>query len=173
VLCDHCPRSICTKCLVIPEKTFGPKVTFVCLSCHEKVFRGSQPYFVSFSSHSLSLTNLNVFKGFYTISGQVSTPTLTRKPQSFIPSHLAPLEVTGKYHWTSHSQISSEHLLILHFILAGISPIGSACHVLVEYMKAFLDSSRLYFEEIVFDFSQTVLNDSLEQKLRMLCQSFR
>jgi hypothetical protein len=126
--------------------------------------------FLLFSSSS---TDRNVFKGFYTISGQSSTTNSTRNRQSFNPCHSSPLEVTGSYHWTSHSQLSTEHLLVLHFILDGISPIGSSCRILVEYMKAFLLASRLFFEEIVFDFSQTVLNDSLEQKLRILSQSFR
>jgi hypothetical protein len=69
--------------------------------------------------------------------------------------------------------MSSERLLILHFILDGISPIGSPSHILAEYMRGFMDASRFYFEEIVFDFSNDILKNGLEKKLQILCQSHK
>jgi hypothetical protein len=144
----------------------------MCISCHSNIFRGSEPYMVSRTCVFAFRCLFKLVKGFYTISNQSSTSS-TRTPRQFNPSHSAPLRVLGKYHWTAHSQVSSEHLLILHFILDGMSSTGSPFQQLVGYMKAFLDSSRFFSEEIVFDFSKNIITQTFEQKLRILCQSFR
>jgi hypothetical protein len=62
-LCDYCPHCVCMKCVTIPPNaSFGLKVTFLCLLCYEKTFRGLKPYFVQLfilseansSSHQLA-----------------------------------------------------------------------------------------------------------------------
>jgi hypothetical protein len=52
---------------------------------------------------------------------------------------------------TAASHVSNEGLTVLHFILHGLDNAGSPAVILVEYMRAYLEPSLLFYEEIVFN----------------------
>ena len=52
---------------------------------------------------------------------------------------------------TSHSQVSSDSLLILHFILESLEAIGSPTHMLHEYIQALIACDDVAFEEVMFN----------------------
>ena len=53
---------------------------------------------------------------------------------------------------TSHSQVCSDRLIILHFILESLDPIGSLAHLLYQYIQSFIDNDNDTYEEVVFNF---------------------
>lgn len=49
-------------------------------------------------------------------------------------------------------QVLQSSLIILHFVLEGVSTAGSPANIVHEYLRGFFkDSKRLFFEEIPFD----------------------
>jgi hypothetical protein len=53
---------------------------------------------------------------------------------------------------TSHSQVCSDHLIILHFILESLDPIGSPACLLYQYIQSFIDDDNVTYEEVMFNF---------------------
>jgi hypothetical protein len=116
---------------------------------------------------------LNNFKGFYTTARKPFTAEGNLNPKSFSAFLTTPLQVRGDFQLTAHSRMSSEKLLMVHFVLDGMSVVGSPCHGLAEYIRVFRDSTNFHFEEIVFNFASDVLKDNHRQKLQMLSRAFR
>ena len=174
IICDFCPRCVCMRCVIIPSAiSFGSNTSFLCLLCHEKTFSGKEPYYVSLLSVFFISQVLNNFKGFYTTARKPFTADGMINPKSLSAFLSSPLEVRGNFQFTAHSRMSSEQLLMVHFVLDGMGVIGSPSHALAEYMRIFLDSTSFHFEEIVYNFTNEVLKDDHRQKLQMLCQAFR
>src|SRR5882672_11702156 len=47
-LCDHCPRAVCHQCLPPLPDVDVSNLDFLCLACHEVIFKRSHlPYYVS------------------------------------------------------------------------------------------------------------------------------
>src|SRR6266481_8167456 len=72
-------------------------------------------------------------------------------PGHLKPAILQPLVIQGQFQMTSHSQVSSDSLLILHFILENLEAIGSPTRLLYEYIQAFIAHNDVAFEEVVFN----------------------
>ena len=71
---------------------------------------------------------------------------------------------------TSHSQVSSDSLLILHFILESLEASGSPAHLLYENMKMFIAPDDMALEEVVFNLCDVVRQDAHEQEINQLVQ---
>ena len=52
---------------------------------------------------------------------------------------------------TSCSQVSSNSLLILYFILENLEAIGSPTRLLYKYIRAFIAHDDVAFEEVMFN----------------------
>jgi hypothetical protein len=77
--------------------------------------------------------------------------------------------VQGNYQLTSQSQVKDDSLLILHFILASLSPAGNPAVLMNEMLKGFLSGEAEYqYREIRFDFSDDSLLASHDQTLKKL-----
>ena len=63
----------------------------------------------------------------------------------------SPMKVQGQFQMTSQSQVSTNNLLILHFILQSIDGIGSPAPMLFQYMVGFIRPGAITYEQIVFN----------------------
>jgi hypothetical protein len=62
-----------------------------------------------------------------------------------------PVEIQDEYQLTASSQVVSESLLLLHFILASIPRGGNPARIASELLTAFIPNKSFKYEEIVFD----------------------
>ena len=75
----------------------------------------------------------------------------------------------GNYQLTSQSQVKDNPLLILHFILASLSPAANPALLMNEILKGFLPGEAVYqYREIRFDFSDDSLLASHDRALKKL-----
>ena len=75
----------------------------------------------------------------------------------------------GNYQLTAQSQVKDDPLLILHFILASLSPAGNPALLMNEMLKGFLLGVVVYqYREIRFDFSDDSLLASHDHALKKL-----
>ena len=75
---------------------------------------------------------------------------------SWNPAFKTALEIKGDYQLAASSQIISTPLLLLHFIVNGVSPDGNPAGLISNILTGYLKKDFLY-EEIVFDFSTNEL----------------
>lgn len=61
------------------------------------------------------------------------------------------MKVQGHFQMTSRSQVNTDTLLVLHFILQSIDGMGSPAHLLYQYMQGFIRPSQVVYEEMVFN----------------------
>jgi hypothetical protein len=80
---------------------------------------------------------------------EAETPGL--KPHLLKPAVDEPLHVHGQYQMTSRSQVSSEELVLLHFILESLELEGTPARLLHTYMQAFVPQQSLTWEEVKFN----------------------
>src|SRR5882724_1846981 len=79
----------------------------------------------------------------YTNICRVSTTSEARakyfplQPSLLKPGMGSPMKVQGQFQMFSQSQVSTDDLLVLHFILQSIDGIGSPAHLLYQYMQGF------------------------------------
>jgi len=71
---------------------------------------------------------------------------------------------------TSCSQVSSDSLLILHFILESLEAAGFPAHLLYEYIQAFIGRDAVAFEEVVFNLCDLEQQAAHEQEINQLVQ---
>ena len=71
---------------------------------------------------------------------------------------------------TSRSQVSSDSLLILHFILELLEAGSSPACLLYEYMKTFIVSDDVVLEEVVFNLCDVARQDAHEKQINQLAQ---
>ncbi|KAG2139095.1 uncharacterized protein EDB93DRAFT_1106202 [Suillus bovinus] len=63
----------------------------------------------------------------------------------------APVTIHGHSEMTSWSQICSDPILILHFVLQTIDPLGSPAGIMQEILRPYKPNDKLQYHEIVFD----------------------
>ncbi|KAG1853996.1 hypothetical protein F4604DRAFT_1686187 [Suillus subluteus] len=63
----------------------------------------------------------------------------------------APVTIHGHSEMTSRSQICSDPILILHFVLQTVDPLGSPAGVMREILRPYKPSDKLQYHEIMFD----------------------
>jgi hypothetical protein len=78
--------------------------------------------------------------------------------------------VRGQFQMTSRSQVSSDDLLVLHFILESLEGIGSPARLLHQYMQAFIQPSAIVYEEVVFNMGSVDQLASYGRKVNELVQ---
>src|SRR5882762_4931128 len=164
-MCNLCDRVMCTNHFTLPADTDTEALIFVCVACHIRAFPKPSPYFLSSYCHFISFFHFHFIlfvsvpfrrflmfckkKGFYKSMKTKSDAT------SWNPAFKTALEIKGDYQLAASSQIISMPLLLLHFIVNGVSPDGNPAglisNILTGYLKDFL------YEEIVFDFSTNKL----------------
>jgi len=85
------------------------------------------------------------------------------------PGMESPMQVQGQFQMTSHSQVCTNNLLVLHFILQSIDGIGSPASLLFQYMAGFIRPGAITYEEIVFNMEtqEQVINHEREITQRL------
>ena len=73
------------------------------------------------------------------------------KPDRLKPAVEQPLRVHGQFQMSSQCQVSSEELVILHFILESLDRQGTPARLLHNYMQAFVPHESLTWEEVIFN----------------------
>jgi len=106
------------------------------------------------------LTHFHSLQGYYfrPMSEAAGKP----EPSLLKPGIDSPMKVPGQFQMTSQSQVSTDDLLILHFILQCLDSIGSPPHLLYQYMQGFIHTSGVVYEEISFNL------ETLEQVINPL-----
>jgi len=61
------------------------------------------------------------------------------------------MKVQGQFQMSSQSQVSTDDLLVLHFILQSLDGIGSPARLLYQYMQGFNHPRAIIYEEFVFN----------------------
>ena len=67
------------------------------------------------------------------------------------PGMDSPMKVQRQFQMSSRSQVSTDNLLVLHFILQSLDGTGSPAHLLSQYMQGFICPSKVIYEEMVFN----------------------
>src|SRR5882724_10712540 len=67
------------------------------------------------------------------------------------PGMDSPMKVQGQFQMSSRSQVSTDNLLVLYFILQSIDGTGSPAHLLSQYMQGFICPSKVVYEGMVFN----------------------
>jgi len=95
------------------------------------------------------LTHFHSLQGYYVrlMSEAAGKP----EPSLLKPGIDSPMKEPGQFQMTSQSQVSTDDLLILHFILQCLDGIGSPLHLLYQYMQGFIHASGVVYEEISFN----------------------
>ena len=69
-------------------------------------------------------------------------------------------------------QVLQTSQIILHFVLEGISTAGSPVNIVHEFLRGFFkDSTRLIFEEIIFNITDEVAAEYHADTIRLLCRT--
>ncbi|KAG1838456.1 hypothetical protein DFJ58DRAFT_125776 [Suillus subalutaceus] len=127
--CSRCSRSVCDACVIVPAefqaRVKDSDVLFICAGCHE--IRGK---------HSGD-DGIRAYFGFEDIKGN--------------PILGAPVTIHGHSEMTSRSQICSDPILILHFVLQTVDPLGSPAGVMREILRPYKPNDKLQYHEIMFD----------------------
>src|SRR5882724_13116225 len=107
--------------------------------------------------HTMSVPDLDVtyLTHFHSLQGYYFRPMseASGKPEPSLlkPGIDIPMKVQGQFQMTSQSQVSTDDLLVLHFILQCLDGIGSPPHFLYQYMQGFIHASGVVYEEISFN----------------------
>ncbi|KAG0693738.1 hypothetical protein DFH29DRAFT_881232 [Suillus ampliporus] len=153
--CLRCPRSVCHRCVMIPEEfqeRFGdPDVHFICPGCHEMRVKHEgnvdiKPYF-----------------GFEDTNG---TPILT-----------VPATIHGHIEVTSRLQVCSDPILILHFVLRTLNASWSPAPTMQALLWPYIPDEHLQYHELVFDFRMPEKHDKHITMMKQLvhklqCRTF-
>src|SRR5882724_11540833 len=105
--------------------------------------------------HTMSVPDLDVtyLTHFHSLQGYYVWPMseAAGKPEPSLlkPGIDSPMKVPGQM--TSQSQVSTDDLLVLHFILQCLDGIRSPPHLLYQYMQGFIHASGVVYEEISFN----------------------
>jgi len=99
--------------------------------------------------HVTYLTHFHSLQGYYVrpMSEAAGNP----EPSLLKPGIDSPMKVQGQFQMTSQSQVSTDDLLVLHFILQSLDGIGSPPHLLYQYMQGLIHASGVVYEEISFN----------------------
>ena len=91
-------------------------------------------------------------------------------PSDLQPAINLPLAIQGQFQMTSRSQVSSDSLLILHFILELLEASGSPACLLYKYMKTFIVSDDVVLEEVMFNLCDVARQGTHEKQINQLVQ---
>ncbi|KAG1758868.1 hypothetical protein EDD22DRAFT_908473 [Suillus occidentalis] len=151
--CATCVRTICQRCLIVPEdlraRVEEEDVRFICPGCHES--RGTRS------------GNKNVgMKPYFGFEDTNHVPILT-----------VPATISSHIESTSRSQVCSDPILILHFILKTLEPFASCARVMRDVVQPFTPEGNMEYHEIVFDIgtSDKVLKHA--RSMKKLVDRFR
>lgn len=98
----------------------------------------------------------DTFQAFYVVGkGPIS---------SWKPLLLDPISLSGSYAMTCRSEVKATPLVILHFIMSGISTAGSPAIILHEFLKPYLPGDRLHYKEISFNLSHSITKYAQDMK---------
>src|SRR5882724_3878510 len=84
-------------------------------------------------------------------TSQASGKDVPLKTSLLEPGMDSPIKVQGQFQMSSRSQVSTDNLLVLHFILQSLDGTGSPAHLLSQYMQRFICPSNVIYEEMVFN----------------------
>src|SRR5882724_12001008 len=84
-------------------------------------------------------------------TSQAGVKDVPLKPSLLEPGIDSLMQVQGQFQMSSRSQVSTDNLLVLHFILQSIDGTGSPAHLLSQYMQGFIFPSKVVYEEMVFN----------------------
>ncbi|KAG1857863.1 hypothetical protein C8R48DRAFT_775325 [Suillus tomentosus] len=150
--CYRCPRAVCETCVITPQQSRQriqePDVLFICPGCHEK--RGN------YRSESDSIMP---YFGFEDTKG---TPILT-----------VPATINGHVEMSSRSQVCSDSVLILHFVLKGLQPSGSPAPIMREALEPYGPNGTIQYHEIIFDFGTDEKLDTHVKSMTKLVDEVR
>ncbi|KAG1893551.1 uncharacterized protein F5891DRAFT_1196269 [Suillus fuscotomentosus] len=124
--CSYCPRSLCERCLVIPEESQkdikSDNIFFRCPGCHE----------VRDKRAGKDINTL--YFGFEDVKGK---PVLAR-----------PAVIHGRIELSSRSEICTIPVLILNFVLDSIDCLGSPACIMRDALHSYVPAD---YREIIFD----------------------
>ncbi|KAG2098235.1 uncharacterized protein F5147DRAFT_777730 [Suillus discolor] len=144
--CSICPHVVCTKCVVVPvefqERINDPDVHFMCPGCHEMRGKGSRG------------GPMMPYFGFKDCDG---TPVLK-----------VPATIHGHIEMASWSQICSNPILVLHFILTILDPAGSPATTMQHKLRPYRPNDALQFHEIIFDIGMDAKADLHVESMKAL-----
>ncbi|KAG1894066.1 uncharacterized protein F5891DRAFT_735499 [Suillus fuscotomentosus] len=144
--CSVCPRVVCVECVVVPaefqERTKDPDVHFVCPGCHEMRGKGSRS------------SSIRPYFGFEDCDGT--------------PVFKVPATIHGRIEMASRSEISSNPILVLHFVLTALDPAGSPAAVMQHQLRPYRPNNALHFHEIIFDIGTNAKADRHVESMKAL-----
>ncbi|KAG1817892.1 hypothetical protein EV424DRAFT_1540247 [Suillus variegatus] len=127
VLCDECPRVVCTHCVMIPlafaQAVLAPHVTFHCICCH-------------IAGQRQGGNALTPYLGFY----RNNKPVL----DSFLPIRAA-LEINVT------SQLSSDTLLFVHLTLVDYDTNDSSFELGHQFLLPYFPHAGMQYHKVTFD----------------------
>jgi len=93
---------------------------------------------------------------------------LSGAAETWKPLFSKPLVFKGDYQLTIKSQVLNRPLLILHFLLVGIDPLGLPPRLINEHLSGYLKGELLQYKEITFDLSTIALIKAHETSMKKL-----
>ncbi|KAG2739179.1 hypothetical protein P692DRAFT_201902402 [Suillus brevipes Sb2] len=124
----HAAQGQSAKVALLFQRSFGSEsklaIYFICAGCHEK---GSE-----------KRDEIKLYFGFEDAQG--------------VPILDEPATIHGHAEMTSWSQICSDSILILHFVLRTVDPFGSPTAVMRDILQPYKPNDHLQYHEIIFDF---------------------
>ncbi|KAG1765300.1 hypothetical protein EV702DRAFT_1204625 [Suillus placidus] len=127
--CSCCPHSVCERCIVIlrefEERIKDLDVQFICPGCHEMCAKGDQG------------GGIKLYFGFENTNGDPALPVTAT--------------IHGCIEVTSRSQISSDPILVLHFVLETLKPFGSPVAIMHQALQLYRLQDHIEYHEIIFD----------------------
>ncbi|KAG1754740.1 uncharacterized protein EDB91DRAFT_1076846 [Suillus paluster] len=126
--CSFCPRTICERCLAIPEESWeyinSDDIFFRCPGCHEVRNKWDRKGIIT------------LYSGFEDAEGK---PALAR-----------PVTIHGHIELTSRSEVCTMPVLvlILNFVLDGVDVLGSPAHIMRDALHPYVAAD---YHEIIFD----------------------
>lgn len=76
-----------------------------------------------------------------------------------------PATILGHAEMTSRSQICSDPILVLHFVLRTVDPFGSPAAVMRDILQPYKPKDHLQYHEIIFDFGT---GEKVEKHVKMM-----
>ncbi|KAG1769684.1 hypothetical protein EV702DRAFT_1202713 [Suillus placidus] len=144
--CSICPRAVCAKCVAVPaefeERIKDPDVHFICPGCHEMRGKGSRS---------------DAMKPYFGFEDCGGTPVLA-----------VPATIHGHIEMASRSQISSNPILVLHFVLTTLDPVGSPAAMMQHKLRPYRPKDSLQFHEIIFDIGTDEKADRHAESMKTL-----
>ncbi|KAG2124765.1 hypothetical protein BD769DRAFT_1669259 [Suillus cothurnatus] len=129
--CSKCPRTVCHKCVIIPkefiEQVMGDDIHFICPGCHES-------------------------QGQCQGDDAIIAPYFGFVDHEGYPAFTVPAVIHGHIEATSRSQVCSNPILILHFVLQSLQPSHSPAAIMQQELQLYRPNDIIQYHKITFDF---------------------